>query len=177
MEPLFLESNVLKKRWVSLEEACPKTQLKPLPGWAGWVGWMRSLSKFTVNIDRAGAQSLDPPPTPHCVLPPQSRWLTGILRSSLGAGLAQAAERATARPRGAPRTTTLSGRHLWPSYSPPSTLYLLAQCRRLEMLNNNNNNNTSECDALIANLSFSYSISEIFKNCALPAQNIRVHLY
>lgn len=31
------------------------------------------------------------------------------------------------------------------------------------MLNNNNNNNRSEYDALIANLSFSYFISEILR--------------
>lgn len=44
---------------------------------------------------------------------------------------------------------------------PPSAL--LAQSWHLEMLNNNNNNSTSECDALIANLSFSYFISEVLR--------------
>ena len=44
---------------------------------------------------------------------------------------------------------------------PPPPFLALGWC--LEMLNNNNNNNMSECDALIANLSFSYFIPEILR--------------
>ena len=100
-----MESNVLKKRWVSLEEACLKKDSSNLC--LGGLEVLGNLSKFT--NDRSMGLGHRTQTSQPC---PQSTLVTGSLRSLCGAGQPLVAEKAAASPPRAPQHATLNCRHL-----------------------------------------------------------------